>query len=106
MTKTPHIGKHSSRTDASFMWNVNLDQKQQLVICKTFNDYLNRKRSEYHSLFLSNYREGQRKRISFEFAVKLINSSVMLYCTRHSIPKNKAITNVDLQVDQDDTDDE
>ncbi len=38
-----------------------------------FNQELNRMRDEYLSLFLTNYRDNNRKRVSFDFVYKFIN---------------------------------
>jgi hypothetical protein len=45
-------------------------QRELLVL---FNKYLNEKRQKYHSLFMTNYRDNNRKRISFDFVYKLLN---------------------------------
>ena len=40
-----------------------------------FNEFLNKNRNKYHSLFLPNYRESNdiaRKRISFDLVFKII----------------------------------
>jgi len=53
---------------------LTLDKQRELV--SKFNEYIKKKRDEYHSLFLTNYRESNsiaRKRISFELAFRICN---------------------------------
>lgn len=46
--------------------------EQEQLIC-LFNEELEDKRNKYHSLFMTNYRDKDRKRISFNFAYNFIN---------------------------------
>lgn len=80
-----YYGKISSRTMATITWNINLDEVAQREIGQVFNNYLNNNRKKYNDLFLSNYRENGRKRISFDLAFKLINTAIGLYCKTHEI---------------------
>lgn len=50
---------------------INVDRQQRLV--KEFNEFLNEKRKIYHSLFLPNYRDYYRKRISFELVYQIVS---------------------------------
>jgi len=53
---------------------LSLDKQQKLV--ELFNTFLNNKRDEYNSLFLTNYRENNtiaRKRISFSLVFEIVN---------------------------------
>ncbi|KAA6204389.1 MAG: class I SAM-dependent methyltransferase [Candidatus Tokpelaia sp.] len=50
---------------------VSIREQEQLI--NLFNRELNAKRQEYYSLFMTNYRDKNRKRISFNFAYKLLN---------------------------------
>lgn len=53
---------------------LSIDKQKQLVL--SFNQFLNKEREKYHSLFLTNYRETTniaRKRISFTLAFQIIN---------------------------------
>ena len=53
--------------------DLNIDEQKKLVI--QFNNYLNNKRKDYHSLFLPNFRESSdiaRKRISFDLVYRII----------------------------------
>lgn len=80
-----YVGKVSSRTAASIAWNVSLDKAAQQKIVNSFNRFLNINRAKYNSMFLSNYRENQRKRISFELAFRLINTAIVMYCRNNKI---------------------
>lgn len=53
---------------------LSIEKQKQLVL--SFNQFLNKQREKYHSLFLTNYRETTniaRKRISFTLAFQIIN---------------------------------
>tara|TARA_B100000963_G_C22537802_1_gene630678 strand:- start:146 stop:1171 length:1026 start_codon:yes stop_codon:yes gene_type:complete len=53
--------------------SINEDKQKKLI--NNFNSYLNEKRIQYNSLFLTNYRESKdiaRKRISFDLIYKII----------------------------------
>lgn len=86
-----YYGKISSRNQASICWNVNLDDDDQKQIAILFNKYLNEKRKKYNSLFLTNYRENNRKRISFELAFNIINKIIIIYCKKNNINLNDII---------------
>ena len=45
----------------------------QLNLIRSFNKELEKNRYQYNSLFLTNFRDNNRKRIGFDFAYKLIN---------------------------------
>lgn len=80
ISETPYYGKQTDRSKASIVLGIDLTQEQEQEVCKLFNDTLEKFREEYHSLFLSNYRESStlyaRKRIGFEQAYKLINKCI------------------------------
>lgn len=65
------VGKVSSRNIA-FPLLPNVSLKNQKKIIKKFNGTLNRLRKKYNSLFLTNFRDNDRKRVSFEFCYKLL----------------------------------
>ncbi len=54
-----------------FPKTVSVSDQEQLI--ELFNMELNAKRREYDSLFMTNYRDKGRKRISFNFAYNFIN---------------------------------
>jgi hypothetical protein len=71
--ETPNL---SSRTYATLVIEPKLSVSKQKILVEKFNTFLNEKREEYHSLFLTNYRESKdiaRKRISFELVYDICN---------------------------------
>ena len=65
----------TSRTYASLIIEPSIDKNKQIELINKFNEFLNKERDKYNSLFLTNYRESKdiaRKRISFEFVYKII----------------------------------
>lgn len=68
--------KNCSRTFATMriMGKV-LSEEEQILICNKFNEMVEKKRQEYWSLFLPQFRESKeyaRKRMPFELAYKII----------------------------------
>lgn len=63
----------TSRNQIFLIFKNQIEIKEQEQIIKLFNDELNKKREEYFSLFMTNFRDNNRKRISFDFAYKFIN---------------------------------
>jgi hypothetical protein len=71
-----YIGKESDRSYCSLSIHPPLQDEMQRLLADRFNRYLEKKRTEYHSMFLTNYRESRefaRKRISFQLAYEIIN---------------------------------
>lgn len=70
-------GKKTDRTFASINLDREYSLEEQQKICLKFNSILNENRIKYNSLFLTNFRNASktysRKRISFDFAYKLIS---------------------------------
>lgn len=66
---TPNL---SARSFASLIIIPTLTIQEQIKLTKNFNEFLNKKRDEYNSLFLTNYRENGRKRISFSLVYDII----------------------------------
>jgi len=66
-------GKVSSRNMAHLIFKENLTAEQQQKLLKDFNEELNKNREKYFSYFLTNFRDNNRKRISFDFTYKLLN---------------------------------
>jgi hypothetical protein len=79
-------GKVSSRNLAYVLIDGCSIQEQTHIIEK-FNQTLEVLRKKYHSLFLTNFRDNNRKRISFELCYKLI-----AYC--HHLQQESKTTNV------------
>lgn len=69
----PFFGKITDRTFATIKLSKDFSLKQQQTICNKFNKILNFYRKKYHSLFLTNYRNNFRKRISFKTTYDLIS---------------------------------
>jgi hypothetical protein len=62
----------SARSYASLIITpkINIETQKQLAI--KFNNFIEKYRTKYNSLFLTNYRENGRKRISFSLVYKII----------------------------------
>jgi hypothetical protein len=67
------IGKDTSRNMAYLLFEKGISLDEQKKLIASFNNYLDKKRKKHSSLFLTNFRDNGRKRISFDFAYKLIN---------------------------------
>jgi hypothetical protein len=69
---TPNL---SSRTYATLIIEPSITIEQQKKLTTRFNNFLNKEREKYNSLFLTNYRESKdiaRKRISFELVYEIV----------------------------------
>jgi len=64
--------KQSARTYATLIIKPKIDIETQKKVVKKFNEYLNKNRIKYNSLFLTNYREFGRKRISFDLIYSIV----------------------------------
>ena len=67
------ISKESSRHMVQLIFEKSITMDEQRLIMDLFNKKINQLRKDYFSLFLTNYRDNDRKRISFDFVYKLIN---------------------------------
>jgi hypothetical protein len=67
------VSKQSSRNMIYLVFGKSISIKDQEKIIKLFNEKINEMRDSYLSLFLTNFRDNDRKRISFDFAYKYIN---------------------------------
>lgn len=67
------VGKNTSRNIAHIIFKKEVSVKEQKNLIKKFNTELNENREKYLSFFLTNFRDNNRKRISFDFAYKLLN---------------------------------
>jgi len=65
--------KLTARSFATLVISPQINVEQQEKLVKLFNTYLETERNKYHSLFLTNYRENGRKRISFSLAFEIVN---------------------------------
>ena len=66
-------GKNTSRNMAHIIFKKNVSINEQKNMIEEFNKELNKNRKKYSSFFLTNFRDNNRKRISFDFAYKLLN---------------------------------
>jgi hypothetical protein len=66
---TPNL---SARTYATLVITPKLKNEEQEKLVFRFNNYLKIQRDKYNSLFLTNYREGTRKRISFDLVYLIV----------------------------------
>lgn len=71
------VGKNTSRNMAHLIFKEEIPIEKQIKLKNEFNKILNKERSKYLSLFLTNFRDNNRKRISFDFAYNFIN---YIYC--------------------------
>ena len=71
-TDKPYYGKHTSRTFASLNIEPAIDEERQRLLLKQFNEFVSLNRAKYNSLWLSNYREGARKRMGFVMCYSII----------------------------------
>ena len=73
--------KESSRAFATIVIkNKELSEEQQIILCREFNKFINKKREETNSLFLPQFRESKeyaRKRISFDMAYGIISYIIL-----------------------------
>lgn len=67
------ISKKSSRNQINLVFPDFVSVTEQEELIRLFNQELDDKREEYSSLFMTNYRDKGRKRISFAFAYDFIN---------------------------------
>jgi len=67
------ISKESSRHMIYLIFNKPLKISEQKRIIDLFNREIGKLRESHFSLFLTNYRDKDRKRISFDFVYKFIN---------------------------------
>jgi hypothetical protein len=67
------ISKETSRHMIYLVFGNVISVNDQEKIIKLFNQEINKLRDDYLSLFLTNYRDNDRKRISFDFVYKFIN---------------------------------
>jgi hypothetical protein len=69
----------SERSYATLVIEPPLTISQQKLLIEKFNHFISEKRLEYKSLFLANYREKSRKRISFQLAYTIIGNLLDQY---------------------------
>lgn len=67
------ISKPSSRNMIYLIFKDSISIQEQEELILLFNKELNKMRDDYLSLFLTNFRDNDRKRVSFDFAYKFLN---------------------------------
>lgn len=67
------VGKNTSRNMAHLIFKKSISVNEQLELMRKFNSELDHNRSKYSSFFLTNFRDNNRKRISFDMAYKFLN---------------------------------
>ena len=67
------VGKNTSRNMAHLIFKEEIPINDQIELMERFNEELTRGRSKYLSFFLTNFRDNNRKRISFELVYKFLN---------------------------------
>ena len=67
------VGKSTSRNMAYLIFKNEITIQKQEILMQEFNEELNENRQKYSSFFLTNFRDNNRKRISFDFTYKFLN---------------------------------
>ncbi|MCL2283911.1 MAG: Eco57I restriction-modification methylase domain-containing protein [Fibromonadales bacterium] len=67
------VSLKTSRHQIQLLFPETVSVQEQEKIIELFNKELETQRNRYHSLFMTNYRDNGRKRISFAFAYNLVN---------------------------------
>jgi len=66
-------GKNTSRNMAHLLFKKEISIEKQIELMGAFNKELSENREKYCSFFLTNFRDNNRKRMSFDLAYKLLN---------------------------------
>jgi len=75
------VGKNTSRNMAHLIFKKEVPIKEQIELMEKFNNELSANREKYCSFFLTNFRDNNRKRISFDLAYKFLN---LIYYEKNS----------------------
>ncbi len=67
------VGKSTSRNMAHLLFQKDVSVEEQLDLMEFFNESLQLNREKYFSFFLTNFRDNNRKRMSFDLAYRLLN---------------------------------
>jgi len=67
------VSLKTSRHQIQLLFPETVSVQEQEKIIELFNNEIETQRNRYHSLFMTNYRDNGRKRISFTFAYNLVN---------------------------------
>lgn len=82
------ISKESSRHMIQLIFGKPIPIQDQRRLISLFNNEIKKLREEYLSLFLTNYRDNDRKRISFDFVYKFLNYLYNDFIDKKSQSKN------------------
>ena len=74
LNPVPLFGKDTDRSFCTLVVDPPINQQQQIELVAKFNTELDFLRKKYHSLFLTNFREFGRKRISFSTAFNILQA--------------------------------
>lgn len=74
-------GKNTSRNMAHLIFEKDIPINEQVGLMTEFNKELNENRDKYFSYFLTNFRDNNRKRISFDLVYKFLN---YIYCKKNA----------------------
>lgn len=75
------VGKNTSRNMAHLIFKRGISIGEQVELMQKFNEELSSNRNKYLSFFLTNFRDNNRKRISFDLAYKFLN---LIYYEKHT----------------------
>ena len=75
------VGKNTSRNMAHLIFKKEIAIDEQIELMEKFNEELTNNRDKYLSFFLTNFRDNNRKRISFDLAYKFLN---LIYYEKNS----------------------
>jgi len=67
------VGKNTSRNMAHLIFRKEIPIRDQIELMNKFNEELKQERDKYLSFFLTNFRDNNRKRISFDLTYKFLN---------------------------------
>ena len=85
------ISKSTSRHMIYLIFDQPVSVKHQKELIVLFNENLEKLRKDFCSLFLTNYRDKDRKRISFDFAYKLMNFIYLRQITKQKAAKQQSL---------------
>jgi hypothetical protein len=74
-----HKSKSSPGAYHTFEFDREFTPLQQKQIVSAFNDFLNEKRQEHHSLFMAMYREKTRRRLCLTLALRILSHVLLLH---------------------------
>lgn len=80
------VGKKTSRNMAHLIFRREIPINEQKELMLKFNKELNKEREKHFSYFLTNFRDNNRKRISFDLTYKFLN---YLYSDKNSSDKKQ-----------------